>query len=87
MSFSRMDPSCTFGFYAKSQKDFEALSRSVNEALSTSAETYPMFIFVDGSSPSEEDARRLSTSVTYIQRKSERRKVVTSSSMDEFVLL
>ncbi|XP_074551856.1 cysteine protease atg4da-like [Halichoeres trimaculatus] len=87
MSFSRMDPSCTFGFYAKGQKDFEALCTAVNEALSTSAETYPMFIFVEGRSPSEEEARKLSTNITYIQRKSERRKVVTSSSMDEFVLL
>ncbi|XP_034566931.1 cysteine protease ATG4D-like isoform X2 [Notolabrus celidotus] len=87
MSFSRMDPSCTFGFYAKGQKDFEALCTDVNEALSTSAETYPMFIFVEGKSQEEEEVRKSSTNIAYIQRKSERKQVVTSSSMDEFVLL
>ncbi|CAJ1075701.1 cysteine protease ATG4D-like [Xyrichtys novacula] len=88
MSFTRMDPSCTIGFYAKGQKDFEAMCTAVNEALSTSAETYPMFIFVEGKSQEEEDARIISTNnITYIQRESEREKMVTSNSMDEFVLL
>lgn len=33
MSFSRMDPSCTIGFYAKGQKDFESLCAAVNEVF------------------------------------------------------
>ncbi|XP_056460802.1 cysteine protease atg4da-like [Gadus chalcogrammus] len=49
MSFSRMDPSCTFGFYAKTQKDFGSMCAAVNEALS-SCEKYPMFIFSEGPS-------------------------------------
>ncbi len=31
MVVSRMDPSCTIGFYAKGQKDFESLCTVVNE--------------------------------------------------------
>lgn len=31
MPFSRMDPSCTIGFYAKGQMEFESLCASVNE--------------------------------------------------------
>ncbi|KAG7316002.1 hypothetical protein KOW79_020868 [Hemibagrus wyckioides] len=48
MNFSRMDPSCTLGFYAHSKKDFEALCSAVSEALSVSKERYPFFTFVEG---------------------------------------
>ncbi|KAM6914331.1 cysteine protease atg4da-like isoform 3-T3 [Lycodopsis pacificus] len=87
MSFSRMDPSCTIGFYAKGQMDFESLCTAVNEALSISAETYPMFIFAEGKSQEEEGTYTPPNNIAYIQRKTERRSVDTSSSMDEFVLL
>ncbi|XP_057717652.1 cysteine protease atg4da-like isoform X1 [Corythoichthys intestinalis] len=87
MPFSRMDPSCTIGFYAKSQKDFEKLRRVVSEAVSTSAETYPMFIFVEGHSRMEEEESRSPTNITYILRNNELQRVNTSDSMDEFVLL
>ncbi|XP_036945705.1 cysteine protease ATG4D-like [Acanthopagrus latus] len=88
MSFSRMDPSCTIGFYAKGQKDFESLCAAVNEALSTSAETYPMFIFSEGKSQEEEKGGNTPpNNITFIQRKNERKRVDTSNSMDEFVLL
>ncbi|XP_075939697.1 cysteine protease atg4da-like [Anarhichas minor] len=87
MSFSRMDPSCTIGFYAKGQMDFESLCTAVNEALSISAETYPMFIFAEGKSQEEEGTYTPPNNIAYIQRQNERRSVDTSSSMDEFVLL
>ncbi|XP_018554126.1 LOW QUALITY PROTEIN: cysteine protease atg4da [Lates calcarifer] len=86
MAVSRMDPSCTIGFYAKGQRDFESLCTVVNEALSTSAETYPMFIFAEGHSQEDERSSTPTNNITYIQRKNERR-VGTSNSMDEFVLL
>uniref|UniRef100_A0AAV2KI37 Cysteine protease n=1 Tax=Knipowitschia caucasica TaxID=637954 RepID=A0AAV2KI37_KNICA len=80
MPFSRMDPSCTIGFYAKDPNDFETLCKDVTEALFTST-TYPMFIFEEGPGP-QDDVSGVSTNLTHIQRKR-----VTSSSMDEFVLL
>ncbi|TDH02540.1 hypothetical protein EPR50_G00153740 [Perca flavescens] len=88
MAFSRMDPSCTIGFYAKGQKDFESLCTVVKEALSTSAEMYPMFIFAEGKSSEEvEQTNAAANNMAYIQRKTQRRRVDTCSSMDEFVLL
>ncbi|XP_030635379.1 cysteine protease atg4da [Chanos chanos] len=48
MSFSRMDPSCTIGFYARSKKDFESLCSAVSVALTSTKEKYPIFTFVEG---------------------------------------
>ncbi|CAL8302383.1 unnamed protein product [Merluccius merluccius] len=76
ISFSRMDPSCTFGFYAKKQKDFESMCSAVSEALSTFAK-YPMFIFSEGHS---EETRGPSDPPTQTG-------TAGSSSVDEFVLL
>uniref|UniRef100_A0A3Q0SYL2 Cysteine protease n=1 Tax=Amphilophus citrinellus TaxID=61819 RepID=A0A3Q0SYL2_AMPCI len=87
MAFSRMDPSCTIGFYAKGQRDFESLCAGVNEALSASAETYPMFIFEEGKTREEARATTATHSITFIQRNSQLGRVDTSNSMDEFVLL
>lgn len=87
MAFSRMDPSCTIGFYAKGQRDFESLCTGVNEALSVSAETYPMFIFEEGKTREEARATTATHGITFIQRKSQLGRVDTSNSMDEFVLL
>ncbi|XP_026059500.1 cysteine protease ATG4D-like [Carassius auratus] len=48
MNFSRMDPSCTIGFYAQTKRDFESLCSAVSEALSSPKEKYPIFTFVEG---------------------------------------
>ncbi|GAA6087783.1 cysteine protease atg4da [Tachysurus ichikawai] len=48
MNFSRMDPSCTLGFYAHSKKDLECLCSAVSEALSASKDRYPIFTFAEG---------------------------------------
>ncbi|XP_004071879.1 cysteine protease ATG4D isoform X1 [Oryzias latipes] len=88
MPFSRMDPSCTIGFYASGQQELELLCTNVNEVVSTSAEGYPMFIFSEGESwKDEEHSSSPVHRVTYIQRSSDLKRVSTSSSMDEFVLL
>ncbi|XP_068192671.1 cysteine protease atg4da-like isoform X2 [Antennarius striatus] len=87
MPFTRMDPSCSIGFYAKGQKDFETLCTVVHEALSTSAETYLMFIFIEGTSQKDEESSTPMNNITYIQRKTGRRRVSTSNSLEEFVLL
>ncbi|XP_051940118.1 cysteine protease atg4da-like [Hippocampus zosterae] len=50
MPFTRMDPSCTIGFYARNKKDFESLCSAVTLALSSSTEKYPIFTFVEGQS-------------------------------------
>ena len=39
MSVSRMDPSCTIGFYAKCQKDFESLCTIVTEVRDQEADS------------------------------------------------
>lgn len=87
MAFTRMDPSCTIGFYAKGEKDFESLCSDVNVALSTSAEKYPMFIFAEGHGQEEEGGCTPSNNIAHILRKDKLKRSDTSNSMDEFVLL
>ncbi|XP_034045023.1 LOW QUALITY PROTEIN: cysteine protease ATG4D-like [Thalassophryne amazonica] len=48
MPFSRMDPSCTIGFYSRNKKEFESMCSAVSAALSSSKEKYPIFTFVEG---------------------------------------
>ena len=43
MSFSKMDPSCTFGFYLKSEADLVELTR-----ISESLGTHKIFELLDG---------------------------------------
>ncbi|XP_032444334.1 cysteine protease ATG4D-like isoform X1 [Xiphophorus hellerii] len=85
MAFSRMDPSCTIGFYAKDQSEFELMCAAVNEAVSTSAETYPMFIFSEEKRRDVEE-ESISSSITCIQR-NDKLNNEDGNSMDEFVLI
>ena len=48
MSFSKMDPSCTFGFYLRNKAEFDSFVGYVNEILSVQPKgNYPMFVFSD----------------------------------------
>ncbi|GAA6221321.1 cysteine protease ATG4C, partial [Lates japonicus] len=49
MPFSKMDPSCTIGFYSRSIQDYERISQELSKVLQPSAkEKYPAFTFVQG---------------------------------------
>ncbi|KAM9385307.1 cysteine protease ATG4C [Pholidichthys leucotaenia] len=49
MPFSKMDPSCTIGFYSRSAEDYERIMQELSKLLQPSAkEKYPAFTFVQG---------------------------------------
>ncbi|KAG7268743.1 hypothetical protein CRUP_034577, partial [Coryphaenoides rupestris] len=49
MAFADMDPSCTIGFYSRSARDYERISRELSEMLCPSArDKYPAFSVVAG---------------------------------------
>ncbi|XP_062853180.1 cysteine protease ATG4C [Trichomycterus rosablanca] len=49
MPFSKMDPSCTIGFYSKSVQDYERISSELSKVLRSSPkEKYPAFTFMKG---------------------------------------
>lgn len=83
MPFSKMDPSCTIGFYSRSVKDFERISQELSKVLQPSAkEKYPVFTIVQGRSKDYD----LSASLTPEKREWPfiRRTVTTTG---DFVLL
>uniref|UniRef100_A0AAY5KC34 Cysteine protease n=1 Tax=Esox lucius TaxID=8010 RepID=A0AAY5KC34_ESOLU len=95
MPFSRMDPSCTIGFYARTKKDFETLCGDVSEALSSSKEKYPIFTFVEGQGPDYGLASQSSShlhsdtspSPAHILPTGKLNKSNNRGSLDEFVFL
>ncbi|KAM9831847.1 cysteine protease ATG4C [Neosynchiropus ocellatus] len=51
MPFTRMDPSCTVGFYSRSVQDYERICQELSKVLQPSErEKYPAFSFVPGHS-------------------------------------
>ncbi|CAM4331383.1 hypothetical protein PO909_000967 [Leuciscus waleckii] len=85
MSFSRMDPSCTVGFYARSRDDLLTLCSDITKALSSSGEKYPIFTFVEGHN--EEGSAYASDSVPHTETKGRLGRVKKRTSVDDFVLL
>ncbi|CAL9695562.1 unnamed protein product [Knipowitschia caucasica] len=83
MPFSKMDPSCTIGFYSRSLSEFERINQELTKVLQPSAkEKYPVFTIVQGRS------RDYDLSASLTPEKGEwpfiRRTVTTSG---DFVLL
>ncbi|XP_063263002.1 cysteine protease ATG4C isoform X1 [Prinia subflava] len=87
MSFKKMDPSCTIGFYCRTVQDFEKASEEITRMLnSSSKEKYPLFTFVKGhsrdydfaSSPLHEENNLFSE---------DEKKRLKRFSAEEFVLL
>uniref|UniRef100_A0A3Q3LTY8 Cysteine protease n=1 Tax=Mastacembelus armatus TaxID=205130 RepID=A0A3Q3LTY8_9TELE len=49
MPFSKMDPSCTIGFYSRNVQDYERISQELSKVLQpTAKEKYPAFTFIQG---------------------------------------
>ncbi|XP_053325250.1 cysteine protease ATG4C [Spea bombifrons] len=49
MSFKKMDPSCTIGFYCRNPKDFEKATEELTKVMKSSTKpSYPLFTFVNG---------------------------------------
>ncbi|XP_069783545.1 cysteine protease atg4da [Narcine bancroftii] len=91
LSFSKMDPSCTIGFYAKTKKDFENLCENVTMVLSSSSlkEKYPIFTFAEGCAQdySLDELFPRKPDKTVQISKSERQGKSKRNSTDEFVFL
>ncbi|XP_046899524.1 LOW QUALITY PROTEIN: cysteine protease ATG4D-like [Hypomesus transpacificus] len=90
MPFSKMDPSCTIGFYARNKNDFDSLCSAVSEALSSSKEKYPIFTFVEGRGQDyglEEHSTSHPDPPTHILPPGKLTRNHTRGSADEFVFL
>ncbi|CAM9661244.1 unnamed protein product [Lampetra planeri] len=94
-AFTKMDPSCTLGFYCRTKEDFSAFCCTVTQvnsklAISTNSgdESYPVFSFVEGHSRDYvEDEPRPEQRVRLLHISSKSGSFVKHSSSEDFVLL
>ncbi|XP_048377739.1 cysteine protease atg4da isoform X3 [Stegostoma tigrinum] len=91
LSFSKMDPSCTIGFYAKTKEDFENLCKTVTMVLGSSSlkEKYPIFTFARGCAQDYglDELCTLKPDKTVLISKPGRPGKSRQNSTDEFVFL
>nr|XP_048309102.1 cysteine protease ATG4C isoform X2 [Myodes glareolus] len=86
MSFRKMDPSCTIGFYCRNVQDFERASEEITKMLKISSkEKYPLFTFVNGHSR-DFDFTSTAASEEDLFSEDEKKKFKRFST-EEFVLL
>ncbi|XP_075773885.1 cysteine protease ATG4D [Pelodiscus sinensis] len=86
MAFSKMDPSCTIGFYARDGPELDMLCSELTRVLSSSAakEKYPMFTVAEGRAQEyglAELCSRFSQQAVQLPRRGKK------PSSDEFVFL
>ncbi|PWA21111.1 hypothetical protein CCH79_00009455 [Gambusia affinis] len=86
MPFSKMDPSCTIGFYSRSAQDYERIREEVSKLLEPSPkEKYPVFTFLQGRSADYGLSAGLSTETREWPFLRETRRTVPTAG--DFVLL
>ncbi|XP_020848750.1 cysteine protease ATG4C isoform X2 [Phascolarctos cinereus] len=86
MSFRKMDPSCTVGFYCRNIQDFERASEEITKVLKASSrEKYPLFTFVKGHAR-DYDFTSTPTNEDDLFSEDEKKKLKRFST-EEFVLL
>ncbi|XP_066473468.1 cysteine protease ATG4D [Tiliqua scincoides] len=90
-AFSKVDPSCTIGFYARHSRDFEQLCLELTQVLNSAAtkERYPMFSVVEGCAQEyglDELCARFSQQTVQVQRPSKRGRAKKPTA-EEFVFL
>ncbi|XP_054430136.1 cysteine protease ATG4C isoform X2 [Pteronotus mesoamericanus] len=86
MSFRKMDPSCTIGFYCRNVQDFKRASEEITKMLKISSkEKYPLFTFVNGHSR-DYDFTSTTTNKEDLFSEEEMKRLKRFST-EEFVLL
>ncbi|NXI26697.1 ATG4C protease, partial [Sterrhoptilus dennistouni] len=87
MSFKKMDPSCTIGFYCRTVQDFEKASEEITKMLNSSCkEKYPLFTFVKGHSRDYDFASSSLHEENDLFSEDEKKRLKRFSA-EEFVLL
>ncbi|XP_077202255.1 cysteine protease ATG4D isoform X2 [Paroedura picta] len=87
-AFSKMDPSCTIGFYARNSEAFEDLCLQLTQVLNSAAvkEKYPMFSVVEGCSQTYGLDEHFSQQRSQTQRCTKRERA-KKPAVEEFVVL
>ncbi|KAM7287827.1 cysteine protease ATG4C [Ixodes scapularis] len=89
MSFSRIDPSCTIGFYCKTKHDLEDFTKNIRELTvpKQMRHEYPVFLISEGSCSDHTDTEKRPEEIVHVLQDVYSRDGSVHRNSEEYVVL
>lgn len=89
MSFSKIDPSCTIGFYCKTKQDLDDFTRNIRELTvpKQMQQEYPVFLILEGSCRDHTDTEKRPEEIIHVLQDVYSRDGSVHRNSEEYVVL